>query len=146
MLKIGMRHEGTLRPHTTKWGMIDDLVVYGVLRGEVTDTAQPGGSGGGIKVIVGSDEATHVTQAAVETLRSRRHAVSLAGPLAEEPATWEQVVRLGLGRRRRGGGQGHAVLLNQHRRLPGGQESARRPRRLVRRCGDRSRRPAVDPG
>jgi ribosomal-protein-alanine N-acetyltransferase len=39
MHKIGMRHEGTLRQHTTKWGMIDDLEVYGVLRGEVTDTA-----------------------------------------------------------------------------------------------------------
>jgi hypothetical protein len=37
-----------------------------------------------MKVIVGSNEVTHVTQAVVESLRSRGHAVSLVGPLAEE--------------------------------------------------------------
>jgi ribosomal-protein-alanine N-acetyltransferase len=36
MHKIGMRHEGTLRQHTVKWGTIDDMQVYGVLSGEVT--------------------------------------------------------------------------------------------------------------
>ena len=36
MDKVGMRHEGTLRQHTVKWGTIDDMEVYGVLRGEVT--------------------------------------------------------------------------------------------------------------
>ena len=35
MQKAGMRHEGTLRQHTVKWGTIDDMEVYGVLRGEV---------------------------------------------------------------------------------------------------------------
>jgi RimJ/RimL family protein N-acetyltransferase len=35
MDKIGMRHEGTLRQHTIKWGTIDDMEVYGVLQGEV---------------------------------------------------------------------------------------------------------------
>ena len=39
MHKIGMRHEGTLRQHTVKWGTIDDMEVYGVLRGEVADGA-----------------------------------------------------------------------------------------------------------
>ena len=34
MDKVGMRHEGTLRQHTVKWGTIDDMQVYGVLRGE----------------------------------------------------------------------------------------------------------------
>jgi [ribosomal protein S5]-alanine N-acetyltransferase len=35
MQKAGMRHEGTLRQHTVKWGTIDDLEAYGVLRAEV---------------------------------------------------------------------------------------------------------------
>jgi RimJ/RimL family protein N-acetyltransferase len=35
MDKVGLRHEGTLRQHTVKWGTIDDMEVYGVLRGEV---------------------------------------------------------------------------------------------------------------
>jgi RimJ/RimL family protein N-acetyltransferase len=34
MHKIGMRREGTLRQHTIKWGAIDDLEVYGLLRAE----------------------------------------------------------------------------------------------------------------
>jgi ribosomal-protein-alanine N-acetyltransferase len=39
MEKVGMRHEGTLRQHTVKWGTIDDMQVYGVLRGEVAEGA-----------------------------------------------------------------------------------------------------------
>jgi [ribosomal protein S5]-alanine N-acetyltransferase len=34
MQKAGMRHEGTLRQHTVKWGTIDDMEVFGVLRDE----------------------------------------------------------------------------------------------------------------
>jgi [ribosomal protein S5]-alanine N-acetyltransferase len=34
MQKIGMRHEGRLRQHVRKWEMLEDLDVYGVLRGE----------------------------------------------------------------------------------------------------------------
>lgn len=39
MEKIGMRHEGTLRQHTIKWGTIDDLEVYGLLRADATAEA-----------------------------------------------------------------------------------------------------------
>ena len=34
MRKVGMRHEGTLRKHTVRWGFIDDMEVYGLLRDE----------------------------------------------------------------------------------------------------------------
>jgi [ribosomal protein S5]-alanine N-acetyltransferase len=34
MQKIGMRHEGRLRQHVRKWEMLEDLDVYGILRGE----------------------------------------------------------------------------------------------------------------
>jgi RimJ/RimL family protein N-acetyltransferase len=34
MQKIGMRHEGTLRRHTIKWGEVHDLEIYGLLAGE----------------------------------------------------------------------------------------------------------------
>lgn len=34
MLKAGMQPEGTLRQHTLKWGAVDDVLVYGVVRGE----------------------------------------------------------------------------------------------------------------
>ena len=33
--KIGMRHEGTLRGHVLKWGMLEDLEVWGVLEHEL---------------------------------------------------------------------------------------------------------------
>jgi len=36
MHKAGMRHEGPLRHHSIKWGTIDDMEVYGVLRGDRT--------------------------------------------------------------------------------------------------------------
>jgi RimJ/RimL family protein N-acetyltransferase len=31
MAKIGMQHEGTLRQHVTKWGVFEDVEVWGVL-------------------------------------------------------------------------------------------------------------------
>ena len=34
MQKAGMQPEGTLRQHTLKWGTIDDVLVYGVVRSE----------------------------------------------------------------------------------------------------------------
>ncbi len=34
MQKIGMRQEGTLREHVLKWDRFEDLVLYGILRGE----------------------------------------------------------------------------------------------------------------
>jgi len=34
MQKIGMTREGCLRRHTEKWGVLEDLVVYGILREE----------------------------------------------------------------------------------------------------------------
>jgi [ribosomal protein S5]-alanine N-acetyltransferase len=33
--KIGMKHEGTLRGHVLKWGVLEDLEVYGVLEAEL---------------------------------------------------------------------------------------------------------------
>ena len=32
--KIGMRHEGTLRGHLLKWGLLEDLEVWGILEDE----------------------------------------------------------------------------------------------------------------
>lgn len=34
MQKIGMRHEGTLRGHVLKWGVHEDLELYGLMRDE----------------------------------------------------------------------------------------------------------------
>jgi [ribosomal protein S5]-alanine N-acetyltransferase len=34
MQKVGLRHEGTLRRHTLKWGGVHDLEMYGLLAGE----------------------------------------------------------------------------------------------------------------
>ncbi|HEX5438880.1 MAG TPA: GNAT family N-acetyltransferase [Gemmatimonadaceae bacterium] len=34
MQKIGMQHEGRLRQHVKKWGQLEDLEMYGVLREE----------------------------------------------------------------------------------------------------------------
>jgi RimJ/RimL family protein N-acetyltransferase len=34
MQKIGMRHEGSLRKHAKKWGVFEDIEVYGILRDE----------------------------------------------------------------------------------------------------------------
>jgi ribosomal-protein-alanine N-acetyltransferase len=35
LAKMGMRHEGRLRKHFPKWGVLEDLDVYGVLEGEL---------------------------------------------------------------------------------------------------------------
>lgn len=37
MQKLGMRREGTLREHVRKWGVFEDLEVYGLLRGELQE-------------------------------------------------------------------------------------------------------------
>jgi [ribosomal protein S5]-alanine N-acetyltransferase len=37
--KIGMRHEGTLRRHILKWGVLEDLEVYGILEDELPPEA-----------------------------------------------------------------------------------------------------------
>ena len=34
MQKLGMRHEGTLRGHVLKWGVHEDLEIYGLMRDE----------------------------------------------------------------------------------------------------------------
>ncbi|HEX8696854.1 MAG TPA: GNAT family N-acetyltransferase [Longimicrobium sp.] len=34
MRKLGMRHEGSLREHIFKWGVFEDIEVYGILRDE----------------------------------------------------------------------------------------------------------------
>jgi ribosomal-protein-alanine N-acetyltransferase len=34
MQKIGLRHEGTLRQHVVKWGVAEDVVVYGLVRAD----------------------------------------------------------------------------------------------------------------
>lgn len=34
LLKAGMRHEGSLRRHILKWGVLEDMEIYGVLREE----------------------------------------------------------------------------------------------------------------
>ncbi len=43
MQKIGMRHEGTLRQGTVKWGIFEDLEIYAILRSECV---QSGGDHG----------------------------------------------------------------------------------------------------
>jgi ribosomal-protein-alanine N-acetyltransferase len=37
--KAGLRHEGTLRQHTVRWGTVDDLQVYGILKSEWSGSA-----------------------------------------------------------------------------------------------------------
>ena len=32
--KVGMKLEGTMRQHTLKWGVMEDLVIYGIVRSE----------------------------------------------------------------------------------------------------------------
>jgi ribosomal-protein-alanine N-acetyltransferase len=41
LLKIGMRHEGRLRKHFLKWGVLEDLDLYGVLESELPPPAVP---------------------------------------------------------------------------------------------------------
>ena len=44
-----------------------------------------------MKLAVGSDERTHVTDAVVAELQTRGHAVELFGPLRDEKTLWPQV-------------------------------------------------------
>jgi ribose 5-phosphate isomerase B len=46
-----------------------------------------------MKLIVGSDERTHMTDTLVEDLRQRGHEVALIGPLAGEALQWPEVGR-----------------------------------------------------
>ncbi len=46
-----------------------------------------------MKIAVGSDERTHLTDAVVEDLRKRGHEVELFGPLKGRPELWPQVGR-----------------------------------------------------
>ena len=46
-----------------------------------------------MKLAIGSDERTHVTDAVVEELRKRGHKVELFGPLTDEKEYWPEVAR-----------------------------------------------------
>ena len=46
-----------------------------------------------MRIAVGSDERTHVTDAVVEELRGRGHQVDTLGPLSGEPLQWADVAR-----------------------------------------------------
>jgi len=46
-----------------------------------------------MRIFVGSDEATHLTDAVLDDLRQRGHDVTLVGPPAGEPASWVGVAR-----------------------------------------------------
>ncbi len=41
MQKLGMTHEGCLRRHVVKWGKLEDLELYGILREEWRPVARP---------------------------------------------------------------------------------------------------------
>lgn len=46
-----------------------------------------------MKLAVGSDERTHLTDVIIEELRKRGHEVELYGPLNDEPLQWVDVAR-----------------------------------------------------
>jgi ribose 5-phosphate isomerase B len=46
-----------------------------------------------MKLIVGSDERTHLTDALLEDLRQRGHELELIGPLANEALQWPEIGR-----------------------------------------------------
>ncbi len=46
-----------------------------------------------MRIAVGSDERTHLTDAVVEELRQRGHQVEIVGPLGGEPLQWTDVAR-----------------------------------------------------
>jgi len=46
-----------------------------------------------MKIFVGSDEATHLTDAVLDDLRQRGHDLTPVGPLAGERASWVSVAR-----------------------------------------------------
>src|SRR5215211_8877597 len=46
-----------------------------------------------MRIALGADEKTHLTDALVEALTLRGHAVELVGPPAGEPGSWADVAR-----------------------------------------------------
>lgn len=46
-----------------------------------------------MKIAIGSDERTHLTDTIVELVQQRGHDVALYGPLADDPAYWPDVAR-----------------------------------------------------
>jgi ribose 5-phosphate isomerase B len=46
-----------------------------------------------VKIIVGSDEKTHLTDSVIEELRNREHELQLIGPLQGETALWPAVAQ-----------------------------------------------------
>ena len=46
-----------------------------------------------MKIAIGSDERTHLTDTIVELVQQRGHETILFGPLADEPAYWPDVAR-----------------------------------------------------
>jgi ribose 5-phosphate isomerase B len=44
-----------------------------------------------MKISVGSDERTHLTDSVIELLRKRGHELTLYGPLAEEKTLWPEI-------------------------------------------------------
>jgi ribose 5-phosphate isomerase B len=55
-----------------------------------------------MRIAVGSDEHTHVTDAVVEELRRRGHDIEVLGPLSGEPLQWADVAHEVAGRVARG--------------------------------------------
>ncbi|MBT3289847.1 MAG: GNAT family N-acetyltransferase [Victivallales bacterium] len=47
MAKIGMTYEGCLRQHEKKWGQIEDMVLYGILRAEWESRTEHGDASDG---------------------------------------------------------------------------------------------------
>ena len=46
-----------------------------------------------MRIAVGSDERTSLTDTVIETLREQEHEVTLFGPLADQSTTWPSVAR-----------------------------------------------------
>jgi ribose 5-phosphate isomerase B len=46
-----------------------------------------------VKIAVGSDERTSLTDSVIELLRNEGHELELVGPLADQPAHWPHVAR-----------------------------------------------------
>jgi ribose 5-phosphate isomerase B len=46
-----------------------------------------------VKIAIGSDERTSLTDSVIERLRQEGHELELVGPLADQPAQWPHVAR-----------------------------------------------------
>ncbi len=46
-----------------------------------------------MRIVVGSDERTALTDAVIEDLRKRGHELSLIGPLSGDESAWPEVAR-----------------------------------------------------